>query len=81
MIYALLATLIVAGVHCQAQQGRLSNEMLGDFILDTSEGFNNYMYEVGVDWFTRKVQFSQQKFVYIFKYFSSPDSLQPLPNS
>ena len=30
--------------------------MLGDFQLETSEGFDNYMYEIGVNWFTRKVE-------------------------
>ena len=34
----------------------LPDNMLGTFQLETSEGFTNYMYEVGVDWFTRKVE-------------------------
>ena len=43
---------LVAGAH---GAGRIPDYMLGSFILDTSEGFNDYMYEIGVDWFTRKV--------------------------
>merc|ERR1712018_721658 len=38
-----------------AAQGPLPNYMLGDFQLETSEGFDNYMYEIGVNWFTRKI--------------------------
>lgn len=30
--------------------------MLGDFQLETSEGFSDYMYEIGVNWFTRQVR-------------------------
>ena len=30
--------------------------MLGDFQLETSEGFDDYMYGIGVNWFTRKVR-------------------------
>ena len=52
MIYALLATVLVGGVHCT---GPLPEYMMGNFVLETSEGFNDYMYEIGVDWFTRKV--------------------------
>ena len=52
MIYALLATVLVGGVHCN---GPLPEYMMGNFVLETSEGFNDYMYEIGVDWFTRKV--------------------------
>ena len=36
----------------------LPDNMLGTFQLETSEGFTNYMYEVGVDWFTRKIAYS-----------------------
>ena len=31
------------------------DNMLGTFQLETSEGVTNYLYEVGVDWFTRKI--------------------------
>ena len=30
--------------------------MLGEFQLETSEGFSDYMYEIGVNWFTRQVR-------------------------
>merc|ERR1711936_1026947 len=38
-----------------AAQAPLPNYMLGDFQLETSEGFEDYMYEIGVNWFTRKI--------------------------
>merc|ERR1712241_1185855 len=38
-----------------AAQAPLPNYMLGDFQLETSEGFDDYMYEIGVNWFTRKI--------------------------
>ena len=53
MLTTLLSLLlVVTSVHCS---GPLPEYMVGDYVLETSEGFNNYMYEVGVDWFTRKV--------------------------
>ena len=36
--------------------------MLGDFQLETSKGFDNYMYEIGVNWFTRKVSWDRTTF-------------------
>merc|ERR1711933_184873 len=36
-------------------QAPLPNYMLGDFQLETSEGFSDYMYEIGVNWFTRTI--------------------------
>merc|ERR1712045_941577 len=36
-------------------QSPLPEYMLGDFQLETSEGFEDYMYEIGVNWFTRKI--------------------------
>ena len=52
MLKALLAVLLVAGVHCSLP---LPPYMAGNFILETSEGFNDYMYEIGVSYLTRKV--------------------------
>ena len=49
---ALLAVLLVAGTHCSHP---LPSYMEGNFILETSDGFNDYMYEIGVSYFTRKV--------------------------
>jgi hypothetical protein len=33
----------------------LPNYMLGEYVLETSDGFNDYMWQLGVNWFTRKV--------------------------
>ena len=38
---------------------QLPEHMLGQYQLETSEGFNDFMHEVGVSWFTRKVSFCQ----------------------
>ena len=35
--------------------GPLPQYMVGKYVLETSEGFDNYMWELGVNWFTRKV--------------------------
>ena len=43
-------------VHIFAQQSQLPAFMLGEFQLDTSEGFSDFMYQVGVNWFTRTVK-------------------------
>jgi hypothetical protein len=37
---------------------QLPAHMLGTYQLTTSEGFNDFMYEVGVNWFTRQVTLS-----------------------
>ena len=29
--------------------------MLGEFQLETSEGFEDYLYEIGINWFNRKI--------------------------
>merc|ERR1712156_445161 len=34
---------------------QLPEHMLGQYQLETSEGFNDFMHEVGVSWFTRKI--------------------------
>merc|ERR1711899_141835 len=46
------AVLLISAV---AGQAPLPNYMLGDFQLETSEGFSDYMYEIGVNWFTRQI--------------------------
>eukprot|EP00090_Calanus_glacialis_P019662 TRINITY_DN3016_c0_g1_i1.p1 TRINITY_DN3016_c0_g1~~TRINITY_DN3016_c0_g1_i1.p1 ORF type:complete len:163 (-),score=42.47 TRINITY_DN3016_c0_g1_i1:151-639(-) len=33
----------------------LPNYMLGEYVLETSDGFNDYMWQLGVNWFTRKI--------------------------
>merc|ERR1711884_316228 len=34
---------------------QLPEHMVGQYQLETSEGFNDFMHEVGVSWFTRKI--------------------------
>merc|ERR1711981_169267 len=51
----LLALSLCLAISATAAQAPLPNYMLGDFQLETSEGFDNYMYEIGVNWFTRKI--------------------------
>ena len=52
------ALLVVSSliVNIFAQQSQLPAFMLGEFQLDTSEGFSDFMYQVGVNWFTRTVK-------------------------
>ena len=38
-----------------AQEPPIPAHMLGKFQLETSEGFDDFMYEINVGWFTRKV--------------------------
>merc|ERR1712083_766804 len=38
-----------------AQPLLLPTYMLGDFKMESSKGFNNAMWELGVDWFTRQI--------------------------
>ena len=53
------ALLVVSSliVNIFAQQSQLPAFMLGEFQLDTSEGFSDFMYQVGVNWFTRTVKY------------------------
>merc|ERR1712241_914156 len=51
----LIALSLSLAISAIAAQAPLPNYMLGDFQLETSEGFENYMYEIGVNWFTRKI--------------------------
>ena len=48
----LLSSLVALSIQ---QQAPLPNYMLGEFQLETSQGFEDFMYEIGVNWFTRKV--------------------------
>ena len=36
-------------------QETLPDFMLGEFQLETSEGFEDYLYEIGINWFNRKI--------------------------
>merc|ERR1712154_463286 len=48
-------SIAISAIAAQAPQAPLPNYMLGDFQLETSEGFSDYMYEIGVNWFTRTI--------------------------
>merc|ERR1739844_366889 len=48
-------SLAISAIAAQVPQAPLPNYMLGDFQLETSEGFEDYMYEIGVNWFTRTI--------------------------
>merc|ERR1712007_216523 len=52
MLFPLICLVLLGGAHCS---GPLPEYMIGEYVLETSEGFNDYMYAVGVDWFTRKI--------------------------
>merc|ERR1712203_1257356 len=54
-LIALSLSLAISAIAAQAPPAPLPNYMLGDFQLETSEGFSNYMYEIGVNWFTRTI--------------------------
>ena len=47
----MLALLLLPGL----ATAQLQANMLGQYQLQTSEGFNDFMYEIGVNWFTRQV--------------------------
>jgi len=51
-----LTPLLEAGPRRRRQSGiRLPDYMLGDWKMESSEGFDNYMWELSVDWFTRQI--------------------------
>ena len=50
----MLLLLILPSLVAAAQ---LPEHMLGQYQLETSEGFSDFMYEIGVSWFTRTVSF------------------------
>ena len=43
------------------QESPLPAYMLGKFQLETSEGFDDFMYEISVNWFTRKVRLNSSE--------------------
>merc|ERR1711971_1358242 len=47
MLLLLLPSLVAAA--------QLPQHMLGQYQLETSEGFSDFMYEIGVSWFTRTI--------------------------
>ena len=55
MLLLLLLPLCLAPGPALAQESPLPPYMLGKFQLETSRGFEDFMYELSVNWFTRKV--------------------------
>merc|ERR1711902_481410 len=51
----IVLSLAISVIAVQVPAALLPNYMLGDFQLETSEGFEDFMYEIGVNWFTRKI--------------------------
>ena len=51
----LLLPLVLVSSLVTAEQ--LPANMLGKYQLETSEGFSDFMSEIGVNWFTRQVTF------------------------
>merc|ERR1719150_3575734 len=47
--------LSIATISAVTGQSPLPQYMLGEFQLETTEGFSDYMYEIGVNWFTRQI--------------------------
>ena len=54
-IACLVAFISTLGVEAK---GPLPEYMLGKFQLETSEGFSDFMYKMGVGWFQRSVSYS-----------------------
>jgi hypothetical protein len=47
--------LLLLSVLSTCHGDNLPKYMLGDYKMQTSKGFNDYMYELGVNWFTRTI--------------------------
>ena len=62
----------------QHMMPQLPEFMIGDFQMETSEGFNDFMYEMGVNWFNRKVRLVVISFHHNIEF---TDCLLPLSNS
>ena len=48
-----LAPLLEAAPRRRRSDTRLPDYMIGDWKMESSEGFDNFMWELSVDWFTR----------------------------
>ena len=40
--------------------------MLGEFKMETSEGFEDFLYEIGISWFNRKAELTDGKVADLF---------------
>ena len=59
------------------QPQMLPEFMLGEFKMETSEGFEDFLYEIGVNWFTRKAELDD--LLYLLTYCIFVDGLFSLP--
>ena len=55
MILAVSLVSLLAASAAGQSVSTLPEYMIGDYVLETSNGFDDYMWELGVNWFTRKV--------------------------
>ena len=55
--------------------------MLGEFKMETSEGFEDFLYEIGINWFNRKVELDDRAIAnfFLLNYNVFVDSLYCLP--
>ena len=55
--------------------------MLGEFKMETSEGFEDFLYEIGINWFNRKVELDERVIAnfFLLNYNVFVDSLYCLP--
>merc|ERR1711936_108277 len=51
----ILLKLLIHLLPSLATAAQLPDHMLGQYQLETSEGFSDFMYEIGVSWFTRTI--------------------------
>ena len=48
------------------QKQTLPEFMLGEFKMETSEGFEDFLYEIGINWLNRKAELSDAEVDYLF---------------
>ena len=54
--------------------------MLGEFKMETSEGFEDFLYEIGINWFNRKAELDDWgEMIYLLNNYVFVDSLYCLP--
>ena len=74
-----LSTLLAVVAAVAQPEGALPAYMLGRYVLQTSEGFSDFMYRIDIGWFQRAVS-EEGVNNHIFTSFS-PDSLFPVPRA
>ena len=53
--------LLLLALPCLAMRGNFPDKMVGTYQLETSQGFSDLMYDLGVNWFTRQVRWVTQQ--------------------